>query len=185
MGRVVNTHSMVVVGTAAAALVICLVVFVKEKWYFGLFLIGVAFFEMFQIFLVGTIYEVACHQFVRKLYDVQWNRLSPASRSVLLIILRMAQLPNLSTLAGIAPTNLNTFLQVFHSNSECKGIPITKLFASSAGLKANIHPFDAPSPICGLTLLSKMHSPDKNSRDLRLKKSHRVGGCASQRNIPA
>lgn len=112
IGRVVDLHSVVVVSTAAAALVICLVVLVKENWYFGLFLIGVAFYEMFQIFLLGTFYEITCMEFVRKLYGIQWNKLSPPNRGILRVILQMAQLPNLSTLGGIAPSNLNTFLQV-------------------------------------------------------------------------
>lgn len=112
MGRVINIHSLVVVGTAAANMIICLVVLVKAHWYFGLFLIGVAFYEMFQIFLLGSFYEITCHEYTRKLYAVQWNRLTPANRRILRTILQMAQLPNLSTLAGIAPSNLNTFLQV-------------------------------------------------------------------------
>lgn len=115
MDRLLKIHSIVIVGTASAVIVICLLVLVNERWIFGIFLIGVALFEMFQTFVIGTFYEIACDEFTAELYAIEWNGLSPKHRTMLRTVLQLSQSPKLTTLGGLFPNNLNTFLKVSHS----------------------------------------------------------------------
>ena len=112
LDEILAVHSMVVVGTAASVVVICLLVLVNQNWLFGVFLSGIAFCSMFQTFLIGQVYEVASDEFTTNLCFIEWNALLPRHRKVLRLILQITQCPKLTTLGGIAPNNLNMFLQV-------------------------------------------------------------------------
>lgn len=112
LDEILAVHSFVVVGTAATVVVICLVVLVNQNWLFGVFLTAIAFCSMFQTFLIGQVYEVTSDEFITALCFIEWNALMPRHRKMLRLILQMAQCPKLTTLGGIAPNNMNMFLQV-------------------------------------------------------------------------
>lgn len=69
-----------IVGTASAVIVFCLLDLVNERWIFGLFLIGVALCEMFPTFFIDTTLEKACHEFTTELNAIEWNCLLPKHR---------------------------------------------------------------------------------------------------------
>lgn len=109
---ILAVHSTVLVGTSATVFVICMVVLVKQRWLFGFFLCGISFCSMLHTFLIGQVYEVVSQEFTTQLYFIEWNALLPKHRKMLRLVLQMSQCSRLMTLAGIAPNNLNMFLQV-------------------------------------------------------------------------
>lgn len=135
LDEILAVHSMVVVGTAATVVVICLVVLVNQNWLFGVFLVAIAFCSMFQTFLIGQVYEVTSDEFIVKLCFIEWNAMLPRHRKMLRLILQMAQCPKLTTLCGIAPNNLNMFLQVSKDGSWTEHV--LPLF-STAGPQADL-----------------------------------------------
>lgn len=110
--RVFSLNSLVTVGSAAMMILVCLVVLVKQFWFLGLVLIVMALWQILFICVMGMAFEICSWKFFKKLYRMDWYLLSPKHRKYWCLLMTMAQRPNLNTLGGIHPSNLNTFLMV-------------------------------------------------------------------------
>lgn len=112
MDKILNIYWAIMIATAAISMVIVLVVVVNDNWTLGMLFIVTCLLEMFQSFFIGTMYENVCEEFSLKILCIEWNALKPEHRIILKIILQMSQTPNLSTLGGIYPNNMDMFMRV-------------------------------------------------------------------------
>lgn len=110
--RVFSLNSLVTVGSAAMMILVCLVVLVKKFWLLGLVLIVMALWQILFICVMGMAFETCSWKFSEKLYRMDWYLLSPKHRKYWCLLMTMAQRPNLNTLGGLHPSNLNTFVMV-------------------------------------------------------------------------
>lgn len=107
-----SLHSLVMVVSAGLMIVVCLLVLVNQFWFVGFAMIAVGLWQVFFICQFGTAYETSCQQLEDKTYALDWYLLTPKHRRQWWLVLQMAQRPFFNTMAGIWPSNLNTFIRV-------------------------------------------------------------------------
>lgn len=105
-------HALVDVLCSASMAVVCLLVLVKQLWVLGFVLIAIAVWHVFFICILGEFVQQSCTRFSDALFETDWYLLPPRLRKQWHLVLMMSQQPNLITLGGAWPSNLNTFQRV-------------------------------------------------------------------------
>lgn len=98
--------------SASLMVVVCLVVLVKQFWLLGLVMIALGLSQILFICALGTVFESSCTLFLEKTCQIDWYLMSPSCRKNWVLIMRLAQTPNLNTMGGLHLSNLNSFLMV-------------------------------------------------------------------------
>lgn len=109
---VFSLHSLVIVGSASLTIVVCMVVLMDQLWFPGITMIAVSVWQIFFTCRLGTAFESSCKEFEKMTCMIDWYLLAPKHRRHWLSILTMATMPQLHTMGGVRPSNLNSFVLV-------------------------------------------------------------------------
>ncbi|XP_055645242.1 odorant receptor 67d-like [Toxorhynchites rutilus septentrionalis] len=104
--------NLVRIGSAIAGLVSCVsLIFVSDSLQTYLTL-GVFFSQVTQYCLMGTIITVKNEHLMKALYTIEWYLLPKREAANLVLILQRAQNAPCSTIGGIAPLNVETYVKI-------------------------------------------------------------------------
>lgn len=110
--KVFSNHAMGMVLSASSMVLVCMLLLVQDFWLLGLVLICIGLLQILFICMMGTVFQSSCEQLSEKLYMFEWYLLTPRLRKHWVPVMQMAQRPPLTTIGGIQPSNLNTFMLV-------------------------------------------------------------------------